>query len=396
MDAPAPLPPRRRAAAFWTVTGLIGLDTILFTMVVPALPDFAERDDFGDTTAALIFAAFPVAQLITALLAAGLVERLGRRPVMVGAVMLLTAATLTFALASGVPALTGARALQGAAAGFVWTAGMACIADIYPRNQLGLRMGLAETAGGATGLLGPVVGGALIAAVGVQEAFLLAALVPALALIPTVMVPETRRHGRSRAPHVFRALRMLARVPRARVSAAALGLFAGTLALLEPLLPLDLDRRLDMGSLGIGLVFGSGLAAYYVVIPIAGRWSDRHGRRRPLMLGGLIMAAGLPAMAVAPGPVVAVAFAVVGAGMACISAPAGPLMVEAVDETSMAGNHGVAGAVLTAIFAAGYAVGPLSGALASLALPFVATLCIAAAAALLISLGAGRSLAPRA
>lgn len=392
MDAPAPLPPRRRAAAFWTVTGLIALDTILFTMVVPALPEFAERDGFGDTTAALIFAAFPIAQLITALGAAGLVERLGRRPVMVGAVILLAAATLTFALSSGVAALTAARALQGAAAGFVWTAGMACIADIYPRNQLGLRMGLAETAGGATGLLGPVVGGALIAALGVREAFLLAALVPAVALIPTLMVPETRRADRPRPPHVFRALRMLAGVKRARVSAAALGLFAGTLALLEPLLPLDLDRRLDMGSLGIGLVFGAGLAAYYVVIPLAGRWSDRRGRRTPLMLGGVVMAAGLPAMAFAPGPLVAVAFAVVGAGMACVSAPAGPLMVEAVDETAMAGNHGVAGAVLTAIFAAGYAVGPLLGALASLTLPFAATLTVAAALALLIAVGAGRTL----
>jgi MFS family permease len=370
---------------FWTVTGLIALDTILFTMVVPALPEFAERDGFGTTTAALIFAAFPIAQLVTALIAAGLVERLGRRPVIVAAVVLLTLATLAFAVAHGPMALAGARAAQGAAAGFVWTAGMACIADIYPRNELGLRMGLAETAGGATGLIGPVLGGALVATIGVEAAFFAAAALPAIAIAPAALVPETRRPGIEPPPPVLRALRRLAQVPRARVSAAALALFAGVLALLEPLLPLDLSDRLEVGSLGVGLVFGTGLAAYYVVIPLAGRWSDRRGRRAPLVTGAIVMAAGLPFVAIGPVAVVAVAFAVVGAGMACVSAPSGPLMVEAVDETEMAGNYGVSGAVLTAIFAAGYAVGPLLGAGASLVLPFTGAVLIASAMSLVVA-----------
>lgn len=388
-----PLPARRRSLVFWTVTGLIALDTILFTMVVPALPDFAERDGFGTTTAALIFAAFPVAQLFTALAAATLVERVGRRPVIISAVALLAVATLAFAAAEGIVPLTGARAAQGVAAGLVWTAGMACIADIYPRDQLGLRMGLAETAGGATGLLGPVAGGALIAAVGVRPAFLIAAALPALALLPALAVTETRNPGTPQPPNVLRALRRLAAVPRARVSAAGLGLFAGTLALLEPLLPLDLSDRLGTGAFGVGLVFGAGLAAYYVVIPFAGRFSDRHGRRAPLVAGGVIMAAGLPFVAVGPAVVVGVAFAVVGAGMACVAAPAGPLMVEAVDETDMIGSYGVSGAVLTAIFAAGYSLGPLLGAGTSAMMPLLGTVIIAAVLALSVSAWAGRRLA---
>jgi len=240
---------RRRAFVFWTATGLIALDTILFTMVVPALPEFAERDGFGDTTAALIFAAFPVAQLATALIAAGLVERLGRRPVMIGAVVLLTLATLAFSVAHGPGALAGARAAQGAAAGFVWTAGMAAITDIYPHNQLGLRMGLAETAGGATGLVGPIIGGILVAAIGLDATFRVAALLPLLAVIPAFLVPETRMPGRPRPPSVLWALKRLARVPRAACVRGLPALFAGSLALLEPLLPLDLSDRLGLGSL---------------------------------------------------------------------------------------------------------------------------------------------------
>ena len=60
----------RRSLVFWTATGLIGAETILFTMVVPALPDFADRFGFGAPVAALVFAAFPVGQLGSALVAA--------------------------------------------------------------------------------------------------------------------------------------------------------------------------------------------------------------------------------------------------------------------------------------------------------------------------------------
>lgn len=393
MTPPAPLSARRRALVFWTVTGLIALDTILFTMVVPALPDFAERDGFGDSTAALIFAAFPVAQIASALAASRFVQRAGRRPVMIAAVALLTLATAAFALAHGPFALAGARALQGVAAGLVWTSALAAIADIYPRNQLGFRMGLAETAGGATGLIGPVAGGALLAAVGLEAAFFIAAAVPLAAMVPTLMVPETRRPDAPAPPPVLRALRRLARIPAAQVSAVSLALFASSLALLEPLLPLDLDRRLDLGSLGVGIVFGCGLAAYYGALPVAGRWSDRRGRRLPLVLGGVLMAAGLACVGFGPAAWVAVAFAVAGAGMACVSAPSGPLMVEAVDGTEMAGNHGVSGSVLAAVFATGYSLGPLLGAAAAAVIPFALTTAIAGAGALAVAAWAARALA---
>lgn len=147
-----------------------------------------------------------------------------------------------------------------------------------------------------------------------------------------------------------------------------------------------------MGSLGVGLVFAAGLAAYYVAVPIAGRWSDRRGRRLPIVVGGVLMAAGLPLVGFGPAWFVALAFAVAGMGMACVAAPSGPLMIEAVDRTEMRGNHGVSAAVLSAIFAAGYAVGPLLGAAAAATLSFPVTTAIAAVCSLAIALWAARTL----
>jgi MFS family permease len=164
------------------------------------------------------------------------------------------------------------------------------------------------------------------------------------------------------------------------------------LALVEPLLPLDLDDRLGLSSLAIGLVFGAGLLAYFALVPAAGRWSDRRGRRLPLILGGILIAAGLPFMAMGTAVTVAVAFAVVGAGMAALGTPSGPLMVEAVDEAGMAGRYGLSAAMLTVVFALGYALGPLLGAAASAVMSFQATVILAAAATLVLTAWLSRAL----
>jgi MFS transporter, DHA1 family, solute carrier family 18 (vesicular amine transporter), member 1/2 len=376
---------------FWTATVLIAVDTILFTMVVPALPEYQDRYGFSDAVASLIFAAFPVGQLATALMAAGLVDRVGRRPVMILAALVLAAATLAFALANGVPMIAVARFVQGLAAGLVWTAGLAAISDIYPQEQLGFRMGLAETAGGATGLAGPLVAGALIAAVGLDATFFLATALPALALIPTLLVPETRR-GPATTSRLLPDLRRLWAIPTARVAGIVLAAAAAVLALVEPLLPLDLADRLELSSLGVGLVFAIGLLAYFLLVPIAGRWSDVRGRRTPVVVGGALMVAGLPFIAVGPAWSVAVAFAVVGAGMAAMIAPTGPLMVEAVDEAGMAGRYGLSSAALTVIFAIGYVIGPLAGAAAAASVPFLATTLVAAAAVVAVTVWAASAL----
>lgn len=157
----APMPPgvpRAEARAFRVVVAIIFLDNVLFTLVVPARPVFADRYGLSDSVAAAIFLAFPLAQLVTAPFAgAGAADRLGRRPVMVSSIVLMLVATVAFAAADGVLTLTVARALQGVAGCLTWTAGLAALSDTVPQERLGYRMALAETLGGGAGLLGPVL-----------------------------------------------------------------------------------------------------------------------------------------------------------------------------------------------------------------------------------------------
>ena len=102
--------------------------------------------------------------------------------------------------------------------------------------------------------------------------------------------------------------------------------------------------------------------------------------------------AALPFTAIGPAWSVALAFAVVGAGMAGLGASSEALMVEAVDEAGMEGRYGLSSALLTIVFSMGYAVGPLVGAAASATLPFVVTTTLAALGTLALVAWIGRIL----
>jgi MFS family permease len=232
--------------------------------------------------------------------------------------------------------------------------------------------------------------------VGLDAAFFLATILPALVLLPALAVPETRGAPAGDVPRVWAGLRRLAREPGARAGAAALAAMAGVLALAEPLLPLDLSHRLGLSPLGVGAVFAAGLLAYYATVPPAGRWSDRRGRRAPTVAGGLVVAAGLPFTAHGPAWAVAIAFAVVGVGIGALGASSGALMVEAVDRAGMAGRYGLSAAVLTVVFSLGYVLGPLLGAAASALASWSVTTVVAAVLVLAVTAWCARALAPRA
>jgi MFS family permease len=374
---------------FRVVTALIAGDSVLFTLVIPALPIFADRYDLSNAAVVLIFGVFPFAQLLTTIPLTGWLDRIGRRPTMLAGAGALLVSTAGFAFADSVPLLILTRAVQGSAAALVWTAGLAAISDVYPQDQLGFRMGLAETVGGGIGLIGPVAGGALIELVGTEEAFAIAIAVPLILLAMAFGVPETARPSGA-APPLREALGRIVSRPEARAGIVALVAFAGMLAVVDSLLPLDLDQRLGASTATIGIVFGVGFTGLVIFAPIAGAWSDRHGRRRALVAGALVSAVSLPLIAVGPIWLVAAGFFVLGCGLATLAAPSSPLIVLAADRAGMEGMYGVSSGVINFVFAVGYALGPLLGAASALALSLSAVTIVAAALVLLCALGAYR------
>ncbi len=347
----------------------IGVDTLMFSAIVPALPVYAHDLGLSDTQVALIFAAFPVAQLVTSLFAASWVDRAGRRRAVILGAVLLAVAGIAFAFASDPATLTLARAVLGAAAALTWTGALATVSDVFPKDELGFRLGLAETAGGGAGLMGPLVSGALIEVVGVRSTFLIISAFPALLAVAAIGLPETLTapiHSRG----LVRALLALARTPGARAGALALMLLAVVESMLEPLLPLDLTDRLGLGPAGVGAVLALGLGALFLGAPLGGRWSDRSGRRAPIVAGGILTCAALPFVSIGPAWSVTLVLIVVLLGAAVLAAPAGPLFAESVDAIGLVGSYGLSAGAMGVVYAAGFALGPLIGGGLAVAIPF--------------------------
>lgn len=397
MTGTAPHPARTRVFAL--ATAAIAVDTLMFSAIVPALPEYQREMGLSDTAVALIFAAFPIAQLVVGLVASKWVDRAGRRRAMMTGAVLLALAGLGFAFATEPISLTIARAVLGGAAALTWMGALAAVADVYPANELGFRMGLAETAGGGAGLMGPLLSGVLISWIGVRGTFIILAIVPLLVVVGALMVPETARPSAS-APSLLRALRGLARSRGARAGGLALILLAVVESMLEPLLPLDLAERLALGSTAIGAVLALGMAALFLGAPVGGRWSDRVGRRTPIVVGGAITALALPFVTMGPAWWVTVAFALTLLGAAIMAAPAGPLFTEAVDDMGHAGSYGISAGAIVVVFAAGFAVGPILGGALAAVMPFtgvavtIAVLVAAGTAAIALMLPRRRAGAP--
>ncbi|UKY52429.1 MFS transporter [Streptomyces inhibens] len=237
---PAPAPPATSAPpptreiwfAAWPVVAIF----ILSNAAMPLYAVWQRQLGFGSGTLTLIYAAYVVG-LLGALLVAGVAsDRVGRKPVLVPALLLGIVACLIYATAPSVAALATARLLTGVATGAAVSAGMAAVTDIAARVGTGVGPLLASTGMVLGAGIGPVLAGVLsetvpapTVTVFVVEAALLAT---ALAAVVRMPLPQRRTGSgtgsgtRSSTGAATGSWVRLPAVPRANRRHLALGLAA--------------------------------------------------------------------------------------------------------------------------------------------------------------------------
>lgn len=239
----------------------------------PFYPVLQTQLGFGDAALTAIFAIYVLTLLATLLVTGSLSDHVGRRPVVVAGLGVLSLSMVGLALAGSVPALLAARAVQGLAAGLLLSSLSAAVVDLEPPD----RPGSAPVANTVLPLAGLAVG-ALVAGIAID---VLAGPGPvvfgafaggyvALAVL-VVLTPETspRSPGwaRSLRPHVTVAPEsrvMFVRVLPAMVAGWATG--GLYLSLVAPLVA----RELDGGShtvqgLAVATLMASGSVGCFVV-----------------------------------------------------------------------------------------------------------------------------------
>lgn len=222
---------RRDLATILALAAISAMGSMAIHMLVPALPALAHELNLRPEQAQLAISVYLAGLGGGQLLAGPLVDRVGRRPVLLAGLSLYIAGALASALASGLTLLLAARLVQavGGAAGVVTARVM--VSDIFGREESARRQATLMMIVLVSPALAPVVGGLLAAFGGWRliPAVLTGVAVATLA-IALLRLPETRvAQAAAAGPSLVRGILRL--LGNRRFVLAALTLAGGSSAL---------------------------------------------------------------------------------------------------------------------------------------------------------------------
>src|SRR5258707_3083207 len=173
---------------------MTGVAPISAAMLVPALPVLATTFGRDISVAQMTVSLYMVGIACSQIIMGPLSDRFGRRPVLLGVMGLMVAASAGCIFAEPLPQLIAARFLQalGGATGMVVS--RAIIRDLYSRDRISSMISLVIAVMMIAQMLSPLTGGLLETAFGWRSIFYVitaASLLIAVAI--AIALPETRR-----------------------------------------------------------------------------------------------------------------------------------------------------------------------------------------------------------
>ncbi|MFG2928175.1 MFS transporter [Streptomyces achromogenes] len=315
LTAPAePETAMRSPARFWATAYTLFCLLTGTNLPTPLYRGYEREFGFSPLVVTLIFAVY-VASLIPSLLIAGpLSDSVGRRTVLVPAVLLAALGSLAFALADDVGWLFAARLLQGLAVGAASGALTAALTELEPGGDRG-RAALVSTVASVGGLgAGPLIAGLLAEYApwpyALPYALEIVLLVPAAITMVTLPAPRPTTRRRPRRPTIPASMRglFLSSGTASFLAFSVIGLFLS-------LVPAYVTKLSGSDNLALAGGAVTLMLACSVLAQIAAAGRRALGMQ---ITGLVVLAAGLVLLAVAGGlsslPLLLVATVVGGAG----------------------------------------------------------------------------------
>src|SRR6185437_1191917 len=258
------------------LAALSAIGPLTTDMYLPSLPDIVRLLDATTAEGQLTISSYLVGFALGQIVYGPVSDRHGRKPVLIGAVVLYSAASLLCAGSTSISMLIGARALQalGGCGGIVLA--RAIVRDLYSGARAGRELSLIGSVMALAPVLAPIAGGILQTAFGWRSIFftLVASGLCGIAII-WMLLPETlpRRAEPLSLSSMLKTYRTVARNPvflayLALGTTSYAGLFAwisGASFVLQDLYglpPFDFGIAFSIGS--VGYMAGSALAARLV------------------------------------------------------------------------------------------------------------------------------------
>jgi MFS family permease len=308
-DARAPGIRRPRVRHLPAMAAFVGVSLALLGMYLAAgapTPLFLlleEHWGFPPVVLTIAFATYAFALLATLLVGGSLSDHIGRRPVLITALIIELASMVMFIVAPNIGVIIAARAVQGIATGLATSAFTAAIVELAPQRlkKLGAAMGsIAPTAGLAVG--------ALMSGFAIQ--FTLAPAAVVFGILAAVMVVGTLVVVFAPETNPGRAGAVRSLIPRVVIPAIARREFAAGIpvhiaawmlaGLFLGLGPTILRGVFDLDS---GLVNGAATFLQPAAAAVAGLALGRLASRRATVLGlvGVLVGSVIIVIAIAAG-----------------------------------------------------------------------------------------------
>jgi len=337
-------------------TGMLGVG-----IVIPFLPIYAKTLGATALSIGIFFASFPLAQILFMPTIGRLSDQHGRKWFIAVGLFLCSLLSLWYIYAPNIVYLIIGRFIQGATMALVIPIATAYVGDMAPPEKRGTYMGIFNLFLTSSFGAGPLMGGWISDAYGMEASFYWMGGLNIVALIAVLLfLPETHTATQKQTQH-FSYSEMLQR-PKVKGLALYRMVNAIQMGLWFSFLPLLATEILFMNKSQIGAV----IAAYMLVSSLVqvpmGRLADRMNRQVLIAIGGYLSSVAFALVFLSSGFVHLLLIGTVAGALGAVAIPA--LSAIAADE----GHHSGMGAIMGVInmaMSAGMMLGPvLAGALA--------------------------------
>jgi MFS family permease len=352
----------------WVLVGTSFLIAIGYGIVAPTLPVFVRSFDVGITAASLVISVFAFVRLLFAPMSGRIVGRFGEVPTFTIGLSVVALSTGACAFAASYWQLLVLRGLGGIGSTMFTVSALSLLIRLAPVHMRGRASGMWATGFLLGNVIGPLVGGLLVA-VSLRAPFLVYAAVLVIVVCVALLLlrrPDGTDVEQSAAEPPARFRTALAHPAYRAALAASFANGWVVFGVRVALVPLFVVEALDQSEAwgGIALaVFAVGNAATLV---LAGRLADRRGRRPPVLAGLTVSAAATGVLGFLTDPVLFLAASLIaGMGSGLVNPPTNAAVADVIGSRARGGTV-LAGFQMVADL--GAIIGPVAaGALAEVA-----------------------------
>ena len=289
-------------------------------------------------------------------------DRIGRRPVLIGSLILTSASYVVFAVAGSLPMLFLSRMLAGIAGATISTA-QAYVADTTTPAERTKGMGMIGAAFGMGFIFGPAIGGILSRWGYAVPAYAAAGLALVAAVLAFLQLPESiPPEARAFAREARRGVAPFVDALRRPVVGTVLGLYftaTACFAGMEAILAIFCQRHYQWGPAAIGYLFAYvGIVSAFLQAGLVGKLARQFGERALVRTGLALMGAAFVASGF--GPPVAFFLLAMG-GVAIASGLTTPSLSSLISTATPAEEQGGILGVYQSLGSLARAVGPFLG-----------------------------------